>query len=341
MMSFIKEYRKCKKQDCLARKIAARHGMTAEYEAARKRGVSPLEALKDCGKVTEEERKTLQEVEETVKLDKEDCQALSTILTLILTIFSLVALIVSARASYKAIETTEKVSSKEYQMTQNMKSDLVELVAALRSIDDKAAMSKSEWKEYDFSSELKLLNDIQSRPGYQCVLYFLQNGSDRFEVENGLKTLSCVYLVSNKASMTEIRSQAERIMKVLDYHPNIMSMEVIEFEKILQFMLKARNYDPIVVGDVLREHESRRKDFLEKLMREGFEDPDIRYYYYTFVVPDSALANQARQAGAYQITYDSTSNLGFFEQKEVWKQSLWQSLENEYLVKYHEFLISR
>ena len=141
--------------------------------------------------------------------------------------------------------------------------------------------------------------------------------------------------------MTEIRWQVQRIMKVLEYHPNLTGVDAMDFDTMLQFLLNARNYDAVEVGDVLREHETRRKDFLEKLMREGFEDPNIPYYYYTFIVPDSALANQARQVGAYPITYDSTSNLGFFEQKEVWKQSLWQCLENEYPVEYREFLISR
>ena len=42
MKSFLKEYRKRKKQDRLAREIAARYGRKAEYKAARKERVSPL-----------------------------------------------------------------------------------------------------------------------------------------------------------------------------------------------------------------------------------------------------------------------------------------------------------
>lgn len=57
MINSRKEYRKLMKQDRIAREIAARYGRTAEYEAARKEGVSPLEALKDWNMVTEEDRK--------------------------------------------------------------------------------------------------------------------------------------------------------------------------------------------------------------------------------------------------------------------------------------------
>lgn len=52
MISFLKEYRKRKKQDRLAHEIAARYESTAEYEAARKEGGSPLEALKDWDLLT-------------------------------------------------------------------------------------------------------------------------------------------------------------------------------------------------------------------------------------------------------------------------------------------------
>lgn len=341
MMSFLKECRKRKKQDRLEREIADPYGMMAEHETARKEGVSPLEALKDWDVVTEEERKRLKplEVEGGEKIDNsKKCLFSSSLIPIIISLAALVFSIVSYVDSRK---TTLLLSSEEYKMSQGMKNDLVEMMAALRSIDDKAAMSKRQWREYDFSDEWQLLNDIQTRPGYLVFLSTLHNGNDRFEIENGLKTLTGDYLVSKKASMTDIRSQTERIMKVLEYHHNLTKVDAMSFDTMLQFMLKARNYDAVEVGDVLREHDTRRKEFLEKLMREGFEDPNIRYYYYTFVVPDSALAHQAREAGAYPITYDSTSDLGLFEQKEVWKQSLWQCLENEYPVKYHEFLISR
>ena len=335
MMSLLKECRKRKKQDRLAREIAARHEMTAEYEAARKEGVSPIEVLKDWDMVTEEERKRLNETE------TDDRELTDSKFNRASTIISAIALVFAIFAAYFSYKATMKVSSKEYEMSQNMKNDLVEMMAALRSIDDKAALSKYEWREYDFTNEWQLLSDIQTRPGYLVFLYLLHNDSDRAEIEKGLKTLTGDYLVSKKASMTDIRSQAERIMKVLDYHHDLTSKDAIVFDTMLQFMLKARNYDAVEVGDVLREHDTRRKEFLEKLMREGFEDPNIRYYYYTFVVPDSALAHQAREAGAFPITYDSTSDLGLWEQWGVWREALWQCLENEYPVKYHEFLISR
>lgn len=61
MMNPLKKYRQRKAQDRIAREIAARYGMTAQYEAARKGGFSPLEALEDWDMVTEEERKLFYE----------------------------------------------------------------------------------------------------------------------------------------------------------------------------------------------------------------------------------------------------------------------------------------
>ena len=48
------------RQHRLARKIAAAHGLLAEYEAARRFGLSPIEALNDWDMLTEETRKQFQ-----------------------------------------------------------------------------------------------------------------------------------------------------------------------------------------------------------------------------------------------------------------------------------------
>ena len=53
----LKKYCQRKEQDRIAREIAERYGMLKEYEAARKGGFSPLEALEDWDLVKEEERK--------------------------------------------------------------------------------------------------------------------------------------------------------------------------------------------------------------------------------------------------------------------------------------------
>lgn len=46
-----------KREERLARVIAERHGMLGDYLAARRNGLSPLEALEEWDLVTDEERR--------------------------------------------------------------------------------------------------------------------------------------------------------------------------------------------------------------------------------------------------------------------------------------------
>lgn len=48
---------KYRKQDRIAREIATRYNMVADYRAARRQGLSPLEALEEFDLIKPEERK--------------------------------------------------------------------------------------------------------------------------------------------------------------------------------------------------------------------------------------------------------------------------------------------
>lgn len=49
------------RQDRIAMRIAALHNMTANYKAARRAGLKPMQALSDWDLLTEEARATLEE----------------------------------------------------------------------------------------------------------------------------------------------------------------------------------------------------------------------------------------------------------------------------------------
>ena len=53
-MCFLKKRRK---QERIAREIASRHNMLADYRAARRAGLSPIEALEEWDLLTEEDYK--------------------------------------------------------------------------------------------------------------------------------------------------------------------------------------------------------------------------------------------------------------------------------------------
>lgn len=50
-------FQKRRKQDRIAREIAKRHNMLADYRAARREGLSPIEALEEWDLLTKEDYK--------------------------------------------------------------------------------------------------------------------------------------------------------------------------------------------------------------------------------------------------------------------------------------------
>ena len=55
-------FSKRRKQERIAREIAAKYGMLEDYFAARREGLSPIEALEEWDMLTTEDRQTLEEM---------------------------------------------------------------------------------------------------------------------------------------------------------------------------------------------------------------------------------------------------------------------------------------
>lgn len=271
MMSLLKECRKRKKQDRLAREIAARHEMMAEYEAARKEGVSPVEILKDWDMVTEKDRKKLQEVEGETKWSIEDYQRLSITLTLVLTIFSLVALIISGITSYNANKTTKMVSSKEYQMKENLKFELLKVITELKSIESKIAVEPA--LQVDFHQEFESISQLRTSPGYLLLLHSIKSEEDRFELDKNMlllinsiqlansgKTLECIHnvlgILKDKADPNKVErmdmDELTRVfceMKIIAPVYQMMDIEeTVIFKKFIEYLVDIKHYtDPEVL----------------------------------------------------------------------------------------------
>lgn len=55
-------FSKRRKQESIAREIAAKYGMLDDYIEARREGLSPIEALEEWDMLTTEDRQTLEEM---------------------------------------------------------------------------------------------------------------------------------------------------------------------------------------------------------------------------------------------------------------------------------------
>lgn len=330
--------RRTRRLDEIALGIADKYGMRKEYLTARKYGLDPISAMEDWDLLMDEDRKLLIDMEKGNGEQKNNDRTKLDMGDMLSIIISFVALVFSVISYHGSSKTTMLVNSKEYEMSQSMKFDMVELVAVLRSIDDKAAMNLYRGTDvyFDFSHELQLIRALQTRPGYLVFLYSIDNRPDRYEIEKRLKMLAGYYLVSPAASMTDIRWEVERVLTVLSYHSDFKDMQDMDYEEMINFLCSAKNHEPVNEGYRITEHDTRYKEFLELLMKKGYDDPNIQYYYYTFCVPDSTLAHDAYLAGARPIDFEISSDPFF------WEWSLWENfIEAEYRDEYGEFCRKR
>lgn len=221
--------------------------------------------------MTEEERKRLEEVEETAKWDIEDYQRLSTTLTLVLTFFSLVALIISGITSYNANKTTKMVSSQEYQMKENLKYELLKVITELKSIESKITVEPA--LQVDFYQEFASISQLRTSPGYLLLLHSIKNEEDRFELDKNMlllinsiqfantnKTLEYIHnvldILKGKADPNKVErmdmGELTRVfceMKIISPVYQLMGVEeTVLFKKFIEHLVEIKhNTDPIVL----------------------------------------------------------------------------------------------
>jgi len=201
-----------------------------------------------------------------------------TIISLVLALVSLAAIVLSFISYKESSKTTLKVNSKEHEMSESMKSELLELVAILRFIDRKAASVDYFQRRHDFSYEIDRLSKIQMSPSY--LIYLHSTGLET--VDDNINCLLELLLMNESEMMNNIRFWIRVILKELGEYTNIKDGEKVNFEKLLKkwctkkccFVVPDLNYSVKKMKELLKD-----KAFMEKLKDEGNNDGDVDYIH--------------------------------------------------------------
>lgn len=283
--------------------------------------------------VKEEERQLL--VDDNRVPNKESISTLS-LASFIVSVFALFAslatIVVTVRTNDKTNVLTERLNSKEYQISENLKFDLIELVAVLRAIDSKAmtALFVDNY-EIDYSNELQMLKNIQTRPGYLVFLHSIESDRERKKVEIYVQNFIDYFLSSPTTSSTDIRQQ---VHKILDYIGNadLKGSLNMDFEDLLNDLCLTETVFHFRDEYVEVEHEERYCDFVRYLLHvKCYDDPDLEYFYSYFCEPDTLKAKKAVEDGATCEDLEISHELPF------WKWYLWREIEENYSDEYHAF----
>ena len=85
------------------------------------------------------------------------------------------ALIVSGISFYLTNRMNKKVNKKDYEISENLKYEILKLIAALRSLDAKAVLSVHINQKIDYSPEIKIISDLRVSPGYLIFLHSIND----------------------------------------------------------------------------------------------------------------------------------------------------------------------
>lgn len=221
--------------------------------------------------------------------------------TLQLTV-SIIALIVSGVSFYLTNRMNKKVNKKDYEISENLKYELMKLIAALRFMDAKAALTVHFKQKMDYSREIDILADLQTSPGYLLFLKSIENDDERMLLDINMKML---VIDGNTISKDDIRSLTKRILYTIRNKTNLKGTLDIDVIALLNNFCTMRGAAP-----ELSEKDKKPSAqsqvfcmFIQHLVEQGNTDPNVLLFYAVFTENEDLLS-AALASGANPNTTD-------------------------------------
>lgn len=198
-------------------------------------------------------------------------------------IISILSLVVSIFVFIRTDLLTKKLSSKEYQINEDLKYSLLQVIASLRSIDCKAAYYLDIARNYpglmnhvkkDFSHEIENMTNLQMTPGYLLFLKSIKDSEARKVIDyNYSKTT----LEMPTYDFNFIRRQSHMLLRLIQENLN---PTLLNNRKTYQLMIDLCKMEGVFTNfdyDKLLEVEKEVNSFTEFLERKGIKKYDITY----------------------------------------------------------------
>lgn len=113
-------------------------------------------------------------------------------------------------------ELIEKINSKDHEISENLKCEMLELITVLISIDTKASIKTENGMMKDYSHEIEKLERLQSQPGFLLLLKSINDTGSHYYIEEELKRLTILSLNDN-----DIRKSIHRVLEVIKRQTNL------------------------------------------------------------------------------------------------------------------------
>lgn len=236
-----------------------------------------------------------------------DSNNLFNVISLVLAAISLVAIVLSYFSYKKSSQTAMKVSSKEHDISENLKYEVLKVISTIRALDTKATVGMSEKNGSDYSKEIEALIQLQLSPEYLLFLKSIKKDEDRLLMELRIRLLTqpsmpeksireWTHLIKealeNQVNLDEMVKQI-----VDDYHNNWNKLvkELCEMEGV--FSIYNNLNDKII-------HEINRV-FLKYLVNDkAYNDPCV-FFLYGIMINDVKMVKEAKERGVDESVTDN------------------------------------
>lgn len=210
------------------------------------------------------------------------------VISLFLAAISTAAIVLSIITFIQSSRTTKKVNSKEYQINEELKYSLMQIIASVRSIDARAAVASDinnsslpqEIKaNFDpgFSHELEIFNKLQSSPGYLLFLNSIESPEIRTDVESAFRNLSMKIPLYIYLSYDELRVNTHTLMRLIKCNIN---EKLIGNDETYKLMIKLCEMEGVYTNfdyDNLLKVKEEVKLFLDFLEKRYKINPTVRF----------------------------------------------------------------
>lgn len=184
--------------------------------------------------------------------------------------------------SMKAEELTKKINSKEYQIYEDLKYSLLQVIASVRSIDAKAAVYLDNLRDphrenklnQDFSQEIEIISKLQSTPGYLIFLHSIEDSKSRTTIESIFRNLS---MQIGYFDCSSIRAATHMLM---NHIKSSINPALINNDEIYDLMIDLCTMDGVFTNfnyDNVLKYKELSDKFVKYLESKGIEKYEVSF----------------------------------------------------------------
>ena len=169
-------------------------------------------------------------------------------------ILSIIAIIISITTAAYSYYLTKKINSKEYKIYEDLKYQIIQVIASLKAIDTKAAASidikkrdhftkiKEKYKP-NYEHEINIITELQRSPGYLIFLNSIGESATRATLESIFRNLSIVIQYEEySCDYLFIRGAVHKLIKYIKYSLN---KKVINNDKTFYQIIELCNMEGV------------------------------------------------------------------------------------------------